>query len=127
MSKILTVVFSIIMFLFPLNASSEGQKSDETTKKLVLERNNNHDSVTNRPKAPSRIVLECYYSSGHLRFTVPADAEYLYITIGDEDASVWTGMVTREYPETDIPMLIGEYEITCRTDGNQIFGGVLNF
>lgn len=59
-SKILTVVFSIIMFLFPLNASSEGQKSEETTKKLVLEHNNNLDSVTNMPKAPSRIVLECY-------------------------------------------------------------------
>lgn len=121
-----TVITTLLLFLvtgatYSVVAQEQNEKKTDNVSQLQLKRDSRF------PKMPSLIVMECYYSSGHLRFTMPADAAYLYIIIGEEEVPVWTGMVTREYPETDIPVLIGEYEITCRTDGNQIFGGVLNF
>lgn len=79
------------------------------------------------PKAPSSIFLECRYSAGHLAFTIPDDVEFITITIGEEESPVWTGIVTKQMPETDIPLLIGTFHISCRTDGNQIFYGELTF
>lgn len=86
-----------------------------------------HSHNSNQHKIPSAIFLECHYSVGHIGFSMPSNTEYLYIIIGDEATPVWTGFVTRTTPETDIPVLSGEYAITCRTDGNQIFSGMLKF
>lgn len=79
------------------------------------------------PRAPSSIFLECRYRAGHLAFTIPYDVEFISITIGEEESPVWTGIVTKQMPETDIPLLIGTFPISCRTDGNQIFYGELTF
>lgn len=120
-----TVITTLLLYLVTgatYSTVAQEQMEEDSDKVSILQYKHK-----GRPRIPSLIIVECYYSSGHLRFTMPADAEYLYIIIGEEEVPVWTGMVTREYPETDIPVLIGEYEITCRTDGNQIFGGVLNF
>ena len=86
-----------------------------------------HSHNSNQHKIPSAIFLECHYSVGHIGFSMPSNTEYLYIIIGDEATPVWTGFVTRTTPETDIPVLSGEYAIICRTDGNQIFSGMLKF
>ncbi|MBP3640205.1 MAG: hypothetical protein J6J20_10005 [Muribaculaceae bacterium] len=39
------------------------------------------------------------------------------------DAVVLTGMVDHEDASLDVAGLRGEYEILCRTDGNQLFAG----
>lgn len=79
------------------------------------------------PKVPSNIFLECRYSAGYLAFTIPDDVEFISITIGEEESPLWTGIVTKHNPGTAIPVLIGTFPISCRTDGNQIFYGELTF
>ncbi|WP_300506260.1 hypothetical protein [uncultured Duncaniella sp.] len=76
---------------------------------------------------PGRIFIGCRYSARHLHFIMPSHINTLQVAIGKDDAPIWQTFVTVENPECDIPELYGEYEITCRTDGNQIFKGKLQF
>ena len=105
-----------------INSYSETPNNGTNNTTLLQVKN-----TSSKHKSSSTIFIECYYSIGHIRFTLPSNTECLYIIIGDEDTPVWTGFVTRTAPETDMPVLSGEYAITCRTDGNQIFSGMLKF
>ena len=86
-----------------------------------------YDKNKKRKELPSRVFIECHYTEKHLRFVLPTFIKNIHVSIGDEEAPVWQTWVTNFTPECDIPKLIGEYEITCRTDGNQIFKGKLYF
>ena len=84
----------------------------------------------NKPGArmPSRIFIECRYSAGHISFAVPSDVLFLEVTLSKNETTLWEGIVTRENPRTTIPVLpSGNYDIVCRTDGNQIFHGSLTY
>lgn len=78
---------------------------------------------------PARIFVECHYWKGMLmfRFPINSDIHNARITIYKGETVVWIGNVASENPEVVIPVLLGEYDITCHTDGNQIFKGKLNF
>lgn len=82
-----------------------------------------------RPQMPTKIFMECHYRHGYIKFLFPStsEANLINITLDRNESIVWIGSVTRENPEVAIPVLFGEYDITCRTDGNQIFKGKLNF
>lgn len=80
-----------------------------------------------RPKAPSMIYLICQYSTAYISLSFPEDANYMEISLSDETGPVWIGSISRTNPETEIPVLSGEYTITCQTDQNQIFEGTLLF
>ena len=77
---------------------------------------------------PSRIFIECRYSVGHISFAVPSDVLFLEVSLNKNETTLWEGIVTRENPRTTIPVLpSGNYDIVCRTDGNQIFHGSLTY
>ena len=122
MKSIIRIIITIISLSFASMSANELSVLSQKENKTILTNNNQ-----SQPKIPSTIFIECYHSIGHIRFTLPSNTEYLYIIIGDEATPVWTGFVTRTTPETDIPVLSGEYAIICRTDGNQIFSGMLKF
>lgn len=82
---------------------------------------------SNGHEAPGRIFIKCHYRKGHILFELPSHINGIRVSVGDEEVPVWQTWVTDVAPECDIPKLIGEYEITCRTDGNQIFKGKLRF
>lgn len=120
-----TLVFLTLLFLSVPSIKCFAESFEETTDSgtdIVLV-----PGKYKYPKVPSNIFLECRYSAGHLAFTIPDDIEFISITIGEEESPVWTGIVTKQMPETDIPLLIGTFHISCRTDGNQIFYGELTF
>lgn len=81
---------------------------------------------TNRPEMPSRERIICTYVQGHIEFDFN-NSEYLDVTISKDDIPIWYGTITQDEPSADIPVLYGEYTITCITDGGHIFTGYLNF
>ena len=79
-----------------------------------------------KPKAPSRVYIECYYSTGSLTFVLPPS---IYSTTVDlsNDRDTWSGFVTRDQPTLDIPDLEGEYTIKCNADDGKTYIGTLEF
>lgn len=118
-----TLVVLLLSFLSPSAKADEPAIFTEADNVTIL----TAPTIKRKPRAPSMIYVTCYYSVGHIAFTMPDDAQYMHITLEQDDSTVWTGVVFKNSPETDIPELIGEYTITCRTDGNQVFTGLLTF
>lgn len=124
MNKLTTSIIFFSVFLFSFTIAAE--KRDNTTKEnqttIIPHRNENY-----RAKAPAKIYLICQYSTGYISLSFPEDANYMEISLSDEVGPVWIGTISRTNPETEIPVLSGEYTITCQTDQNQIFEGTLLF
>lgn len=123
------IVFLILIGMLvgsPLSAKDEEQVTIEETDNIAYLKQE-HSKL--RPQLPSKVFLQCHYSKGRIKFVFSpeSDIHRMEITIGRDESVVWFGHVTRLNPETSIPILYGEYDITCRTDGNQIFKGKLNF
>lgn len=108
-----------------VNAEKEEDKKPELPPipKLLLE----YVPQSPRPRAPATIYLECRYSAEYIFFVMPEDAQYLEVTLSREETTVWQTTVTRQNPTAVVSSLSGEYDIICRTDGNQIFGGEITF
>ena len=112
------------MFIFSSTIAAEkrnnGTKEHKTA--IIPSRHENY-----RPKEPAKISLICQYSTGYISLSFPEDANYMEISLSDEVGPVWIGTISRTNPETEIPVLSGEYTITCQTDQNQIFEGIIFF
>ena len=125
MKAIITITLCLISILVhpvQLSAKDDEQKETKNYAELVLKRS------THRHEKPGKVaIIYCQYTRGHLSFVIPHSIEAMQVIIGDEQIPVWEGWVTSDYPETDIPVLVGEYEITCRTTENQIFKGKVQF
>lgn len=121
---ILLLTSALLLSNSPLiSAESKNDANDKRIEYLKIE------CSKHRPEKPARVFMECHYWKGMLMFKFPthSDIRNVRVTICKDEAVIWMGNVTSENPEVAIPVLFGEYDITCRTDGNQIFKGKLNF
>ncbi|MBE6307584.1 MAG: hypothetical protein E7084_08030 [Bacteroidales bacterium] len=84
-------------------------------------------SSTNTPRTLGDLFITCYYNNEYLEVEVPADVEYMEVVVSNEVGTIWTGLVTPESAECDIPYLSGQYLITCTTDSGTIYQGILSF
>ncbi len=80
-------------------------------------------TTNGRPSAPSYKVINICVNGSILIFDLPEYVEYMTVELKQGDAVVLTGMVDHEDASLDVAGLHGEYEILCRTDGNQLFAG----
>lgn len=125
MKTTLTFLLTAIMLLTPgleLRADDtpyDGREADTVLILTPIRRKN--------PKMPATIYIECRYSADHITFVMPDDAQYLEVTLSREETTVWQTTVTRQNPTAVVSSLSGKYDIICRTDGNQIFGGEITF
>lgn len=78
-----------------------------------------------RPSKPSDKTIDIFVSDEALIFDLPEYVEYMTVELKQGDAVVLTGMVDHEDASLDVTGLSGEYEILCRTDGNQLFAGYI--
>lgn len=122
-------IFSFIMLLMMILAAAPSSIAEDSsgntstnTSTLRYQR-----PTTNRPEKPFRYTIECQYGKGHIELLFPAYIEYLDVTISKDEIPIWYGTITQDEPSADIPVLYGEYTITCITDGGHIFTGYLNF
>lgn len=128
MRKRTFILILVSVFLFCtdhlVNAEPSSKGDGNKVEFLKINTGNNH-----RPELPSRIFIECHYCQGKLSFVLShhSNIHNMDVILERDECVVCFGHVTRENPEVAIPVLFGEYDITCRTDGNQIFKGKLNF
>lgn len=119
------IIFSALLCLFMTSvyATAEGQQTAASTTSVRL-----HNQITtNKPKAPARYYVECTYSIGYMEFTFLPEVTSMHIVLSNGEVSVWEGDVTPEAPSVAIPILYGEYEVTCITDDGREFGGTIYF
>ncbi|MGM9799606.1 MAG: hypothetical protein ACI30M_02835 [Muribaculaceae bacterium] len=114
-------MFSSAIAVGDENNNSESTQSSTTT----LEKRK--PDVPNGPRVPSRVYIECSYGVGYVEFTFPVECEYMEVTLEQNGVQVYYGVVTPEEPCAEIPLLSGECTVTCHTDGNQTYSGVLFF
>lgn len=119
------IIFSALLCLFmtSMYATAETQQPTTSTTSVRL-----HNKITsNKPKAPVRYYVECIYSAGYIEFTFLPGTTSMHIVLSNGDVPVWEGNVTPEYPSVTIPILSGEYEVTCITDDGREFCGTIYF
>lgn len=79
-----------------------------------------------RPQEPSAVVVDCVYFYDVVHFCFPEHVEFAQVDIKDAAGSlIDSELVYTDNPTMEVSLTEGEYEITCRTDGNQIFSGVI--
>lgn len=78
------------------------------------------------PHSPSRVYIECTYTTGSLTFVLPPS---IYSTTVDlsNDWYSWSGFVTRDQPTLEIPDLEGTYTIRCNADDGKTYIGTIDF
>lgn len=114
--KVTTLIIILTTLLsFPLYCYG-GKDDNKGSVKLLVRRGE-------RPSLPSYSYVEVYYGDSEIIFDFPEHIIYMTVELRQRDAVVLTGMVDHEDASLDVAGLHGEYEILCRTDGNQLFAG----
>lgn len=121
--KFLFTLLVLVLASFRVVADDSGNASSGNN--TILEK---HDKNSNNgPRIPSRVYIECSYGVGYVEFTFPVECEYMEVTLEQNGVQVYYGVVTPDEPCAEIPVLSGECTVTCHTDGNQTYSGVLFF
>lgn len=112
---ILTLSLATIIATPAINADSNNNKN---TIKIPLEKK------SPRPRIPARTFLTCTYQNGELTFDIPADVEFLSVTVRhDATDQIWYNVVDEQFPTMEIGTLSGSYTITVITDADSEFTG----
>lgn len=82
--------------------------------------------IPKRPNTPSRIYIECRYCPEYLEFSFPDGVTSLSVFLSNDDNSLMD-VASLESPIVYIPILYGEYGITCTTEDGREFYGTLYF
>ncbi len=117
------IVFSAASVLAAMADGNDVEKPKQPvrlTKKLLTD--------NGAPRTLDVPFLTCYYNNEYIEFALPDDVNYAEVTLGtDETTSIWSGIITPDFPGCDIPLLVGEYVITCTLDNGSAYQGVLAF
>lgn len=81
----------------------------------------------NTPRTLGDLFITCYYNNECIELEFPADVDFMEVTIGNENTTIWSGVVTADMPSCDIPYLVGNYVIACTTDNGTVYSGLLSF
>ncbi|MBR5844494.1 MAG: hypothetical protein IKY75_07965 [Bacteroidaceae bacterium] len=79
------------------------------------------------PRTLGDLFITCYYNNECIELEFPADVDFMEVTIGNENTTIWSGVVTADMPSCDIPYLVGDYVIACTTDNGTVYSGLLSF
>ena len=120
--KIRTVFLWVCLLIF-LGAEAKSDSPTDTTTLLLL---NHKESDKNRPKAPSRVHVECTYDSERMSFSFPGQINSYAVYVYNENDE-WYGYVTREEPNVYISMSSGTYTIECTANDGRVFIGTIEF
>lgn len=95
----------------------------QKTKRLEKQIPSNNGS----PRTLGDLFITCYYNNECIELEFPADVDFMEVTIGNENTTIWSGVVTADMPSCDIPYLVGNYVIACTTDNGTVYSGLLSF
>lgn len=94
-------------------------KKPERLEKIIKSNNGS-------PRTLGDLFITCYYNNECIEVDFPADVDCMDITISDGAVAIWSGFVTADTPQCDIPYLVGQYQITCTTDNGAVYQGILS-
>lgn len=115
------IVFSAILLSFSVYADDNTVKPVQST--ILIK----GVKSTNQPRSLPLLYMECNYCQGYISLEIPSDIEAVEVAIEDYSMVVWSGVLTPDFPESDIPYLSGEFLITCTTDAGDVYQGILVF
>lgn len=120
-------IISVLLFFSTSLINAENGKNTPTNNSEYAYLHK--DTTNNRPRIPDKnpSTILCLYGNGYLDLTLPGDVEYATIVLYDYDMPIWTGYISTENSVVNIPLLHGEYQITCTTGTNEVFIGFLYF
>lgn len=125
------LLFTLLFVSLAIDIAAKDSKSSQST--TSYETLHSSRSI-NRPRArglhgkPAGITsIQCSYSREHICFELPADADFMEVTITDAHGMTWTGIVTQDEPCCDIPPMASPAQIECTVDMTATFTGTLVF
>lgn len=119
-----------ILLIFCYASPIAAEEGSSITKKTGLQSKRSSDRPFVRGirgKQPSIILIYCSYSREHICFELPADADFMEVTITDAHGMTWTGIATQDEPYCDIPPMASPAQIECIVDMTATFTGTLVF
>lgn len=119
-SWIFVLLLNVVMTLGQVTAQQNG---GQTNNHAVLR----EKSASGRPKAPARYFIECTYTIGYMEFTFPPKVSCMHVEICENETLIWEGFATPNSPAMEIPILYGEFYVTCTTDEGMEYGGAMFF
>lgn len=117
-----TLLISVLSSLLTFNAYA-----DEPSLKQVTRLPRKEVASNQNPRTLPLLYMECNYCQGYISLEIPSDIEAVEVAIEDNSMVVWSGVLTPDFPESDIPYLSGEFLITCTTDAGDVYQGILVF
>lgn len=117
-----TLLISVLSSLLTFNAYADEPSLNQVTRLPRKEVASNQN-----PRSLPLLYMECNYCQGYISLEIPSDIEAVEVTIEDNSMVVWSGVLTPDFPESDIPYLSGEFLITCTTDAGDVYQGILVF
>lgn len=120
--KFLVVSVALVLALLWSEARSSTSKGDNTTP-IIRETILKHlPSKDNRPNAPSRYYIACFYGESFIEFVFPNGVQTIEVRIYNEIYE-YNGTATADTPWIELPSLSGIYDIECTTDDGRVFSG----
>lgn len=119
---------SIFFLLLLASLFTVGVRADEKPKPIKTEKLILIEKEPDRaPRTLGDLFITCYYNNECIELEFPADVDFMEVTIGNENTTIWSGVVTADMPSCDIPYLVGNYVIACTTDNGTVYSGLLSF
>ena len=117
-----TLLISVLSSLLTFNAYADEPSLNQVTRLPRKEVASNQN-----PRTLPLLYMECSYCQGYISLEIPSDIEAVEVAIEDNSMVMWSGVLTPDFPESDIPYLSGEFLITCTTDAGDVYQGILVF
>lgn len=128
MLKIVTITMLLMVSastLTPTVNATEGLAKKEA---LLLGKTPNRPRARGLHGKPAGILsIQCSYSREHICFELPAEADFMEVTITDANGMVWSGFASQDEPCCNIPPMASPARIECTVDMTTTFTGTLVF
>lgn len=118
--KFLVTVLALV-FAFQLSeASTTSSNTTTVIRETILK--SNQAKKTNRPNAPSRSYIECFYGEGFVQVVFPDGIQTMTVRVFN-GVDEYAGTVTADTTWVELPILSGIYDVECTTDDGRVFSG----
>lgn len=114
------IIFIAICFLALSTLANPSSDSNSTPNNVVILHS---PAQTNKPKAPSRVYIECIYGYGYLSFTLPQEVSTLNIYVYQNGNLIFSDIITDTHEFIEAPIYSGEYYICGVSNLGKTFEG----
>lgn len=124
--KLFIMAFAVCSLMSTAAADSSNSGSQNSSCDVARVVLRHVKPAKNRPNAPSRISMECFYGDGFIQPIFPEGVNSLCIRLYTE-TDEWTETVTISNNIVVLPPLKGTYCVECISDDGRTFVGEIDF